>query len=204
MLIFILRHGQSVMNAQGRLPLDDTPLTDKGRGQARKNAQYLTDKQVELIFSSTKTRAHQTAEIIAEKTKCEIVLRDPLKDYNFGILCGREKDGADEEAKRIMAEWAKDKINYRIEGGENYHDLKARVVPIVNEILSSGKKVAAVVSHLYVNRIIIAQLLGMQLDETLSIEVPNEIIYVIDTETKKVYHVIEGIEMKGLLLKKAS
>lgn len=58
--------------------MPDSPLTEKGREQARKVAERLSKLEFDILVSSTYPRAMQTAEIIAEKTKKEIIETDLL------------------------------------------------------------------------------------------------------------------------------
>ncbi|MBI3037203.1 histidine phosphatase family protein [Candidatus Woesearchaeota archaeon] len=201
MKLYLIRHGEAVTNAEKRLPTDDTSLTEKGVEQARLMADYLRQKNIKVLYSSRKKRAVQTANIIAEKLKCAVLVRDGLGDYSFGVLAGRMEDGSDAEVNQIFAEREKGILDYRIQGGENFHDLQKRVLPVVEEILGSKEKAAVIVGHLYVNRIILAHILGMTLRQSLGIKVPNDCIYHFDTENKQVQHYWNGETKQGLLRK---
>ncbi len=64
--LLLVRHGQSVWNAEGRWQGQaDPPLSDVGRQQAAEAS--LAVGNLDAIFSSTQQRARQTAEIIAEE-----------------------------------------------------------------------------------------------------------------------------------------
>ncbi len=68
-LITLLRHGESVGNAESRWQGQaDYPLTEVGRAQARSLADYWQKKKVafDLILASPLERARETAETIAE------------------------------------------------------------------------------------------------------------------------------------------
>ena len=65
----LLRHGESVGNAEGKHQgQSDFPLTEKGEAQARALAErWLNEKKgFDLIISSPLSRAHGTAEILAD------------------------------------------------------------------------------------------------------------------------------------------
>jgi broad specificity phosphatase PhoE len=78
--ITVLRHGESVGNAESRWQgQTDYPLTDIGRAQARELASRWKKESVkfDLIISSPLMRAHETASIIADVLKVKIEM-DPL------------------------------------------------------------------------------------------------------------------------------
>lgn len=66
--IILVRHGETDWNSQLRFQGGkDIPLNDVGRDQARKLAEYLTDTNIDVIYSSNLSRARDTAQIIGEK-----------------------------------------------------------------------------------------------------------------------------------------
>lgn len=63
--LYLMRHGQTLWNAEGRLQGRlDSPLTDRGRMQAASQAAILRDVGHRHLFSSPQGRAQQTAEIV--------------------------------------------------------------------------------------------------------------------------------------------
>lgn len=65
MKLYLVRHAQSLKNKDGLDRTAETPLSDTGFQQAKIVAKRLVGKKIDLIYSSTLTRAKQTAEIIA-------------------------------------------------------------------------------------------------------------------------------------------
>ena len=99
MKLLLIRHGQSeadLLNVhEGRA---DFSLTDLGREQTTKLAQYLLNRyQVEQIITSPLERAAQTAEIINSVYNCGIVIEEKLMELNNGLLAGMDR----EQAKQI-------------------------------------------------------------------------------------------------------
>ena len=68
MKIYFLRHGEADWPEWDR-PDDERPLTRKGRREMKRVAEFLADHEVSpaLILSSPLPRAHETAEIVAER-----------------------------------------------------------------------------------------------------------------------------------------
>ena len=66
--IWLVRHGQTVWNEQGRFcGHTNIPLSPLGRRQARKLASQLQHRPITAIYSSDLSRARETAEIIVKK-----------------------------------------------------------------------------------------------------------------------------------------
>ena len=204
MKIFILRHGESVANFEKRLPTKDTPLTETGVQQATAAAAYLSGNWIQLIYASPATRAFQTAKIVSERLSLQIMVRPEVKDMSFGAFGGRKEDGSDKDVNELLKERNKDRLGHRFPEGENFYDIQKRVLPLIKEIISSQKQAVAVVGHLYPNRIIVSELVGVSLEECLRIKQPNDLIYVVDTQTRSVRHWHAGQEKDGLLLREAS
>mmetsp|Transcript_30512 Transcript_30512/g.40309 ORF Transcript_30512/g.40309 Transcript_30512/m.40309 type:complete len:296 (+) Transcript_30512:36-923(+) len=67
---FLLRHGQTNFNLEGRIQgtLDTSVLTDKGKEQAQAVGKYLANEEpFDKIFVSPMTRAQQTLAIVVEE-----------------------------------------------------------------------------------------------------------------------------------------
>src|SRR5256885_12101092 len=64
--ILLVRHGESVWNAEGRWQgAANPPLSDAGREQARALAEAVRDAGIDGIVASDLDRAHETAQIVA-------------------------------------------------------------------------------------------------------------------------------------------
>lgn len=91
MKLLLIRHGQSVANAQGRLQGQfDSPLSDAGREQARALARRLRREEwpISAIYASDLIRAAETAEILAAVLDAPVALDERLREYDVGVLNG--------------------------------------------------------------------------------------------------------------------
>jgi len=90
LLIAIVRHGETDSNAKKIWVSDqDLPLNEKGRSQAEKVAYILKPYNFELIVSSDKIRAIETANIISNKLRIPVVKTDPIfRDRFYGEVEG--------------------------------------------------------------------------------------------------------------------
>ncbi len=69
----------------------------------------------------------------------------------------------------LMDQWAKDFVNYRCPGGESYHDLYVRSAEFLGELIDKRMPLAAVVTHAGVLHAFIADILSMDLKNSLKI-----------------------------------
>jgi broad specificity phosphatase PhoE len=91
MKLLLIRHGQSIANAEGRLQGQfDSPLTDLGREQARALARRLLREgwAVSALYASDLSRAAETAEILATRLDATVTLDERLREYDVGVLNG--------------------------------------------------------------------------------------------------------------------
>ncbi|MEK7724729.1 MAG: histidine phosphatase family protein [Acidobacteriota bacterium] len=75
--LYLIRHGQSAGNAEGRFGGHSaTPLSPLGIQQAEFTAQFLVKERIGAIYSSDLLRAVQTAEPLAKLLNQEIISTD--------------------------------------------------------------------------------------------------------------------------------
>jgi len=93
--IYFLRHGESESNVKGTFAgqKENSPLTEKGKAQARDAALDLTKKKIkpQKIYVSPLLRAYETAQIViaeAGLTDTEIIIDERISEYDMGSLTG--------------------------------------------------------------------------------------------------------------------
>lgn len=103
--LYFIRHGESEANVQrifaGQM---DTPLTEKGRAQAKAAGEAAKQHHFDLIVSSPLVRAYDTAKIVAREVGYpveRIVTNDVFKEHYIGDLAGKSWDQYDEYDPRI-------------------------------------------------------------------------------------------------------
>lgn len=134
-LIFI-RHGQSEANLQNRFAgQTNVPLTDLGKSQAKKAAEYIIKhEKIDKIYSSDLQRAHNTAVPVSELTGIPINDVKELREICAGIWEGRLANEIEIEYEQEFRTWRKDYANARLPGGESVQEVYERVVPFVKKI----------------------------------------------------------------------
>lgn len=90
MEIYIVRHGETVWNKEGRLQgTTDISLSEAGREVAKVTGEALRDTVIDKIYSSPLTRAYETACLICGNRQIDIIKDDRLREVCFGDLEGQ-------------------------------------------------------------------------------------------------------------------
>ena len=128
-LIYFVRHGETVLNAEGIRQGPDGSLTEKGRTQALATALRFPKSKgkPQIIISSPYQRTKETANIIAKELKLRVKYSDLLKERrNPSEIIGHS--GAEKHVREIIDRIDKsfhaDDLRYSDE--ENFSDLKER------------------------------------------------------------------------------
>ncbi len=134
--IFLVRHGQSYGNVQGRLcAVPPGPgLTQRGRLQAEAATNRLLEQGVcpSLIISSPLARALETARPLAEATGLEVQVRWALREVDFGPWEGK----CFEELSSLeqFRSWCVDPEQFPPPGGERLSDVADRVLGLLRQM----------------------------------------------------------------------
>ncbi len=176
--LYLVRHGATANNRarpprlQGRRT--DPALSEEGRRQARRTADFLAHAAIRAVYSSPLARARQTAEAIAAPHTLAVEIVDDLTEIDVGDWEGRtweEIEATDREAYRaFMADPAANPYL----GGETIGHAAARSTPVLQHLMEEnpGRAVVAV-AHNVVNRAWLAQLLGLPLGRYRSVPQDN-------------------------------
>lgn len=86
MKVLFIRHGQTVINVDGKIHRvdDDAGLTELGKKQAEIVAEVCKRQGIETIYSSPELRAVETAQIIGEKLGFQSIIETGLAERNWG------------------------------------------------------------------------------------------------------------------------
>ena len=144
--IFLVRHGKSARHESPiYLGQSDVPLSDHGRHEAAKAGEKLKKLGAcpKRIYSSDLCRASETAGIISEKLGGVPVILDKLfREMSMGSWDG---ELIEDIKMKFPGEYEKrgdDIRNYRAPGGENFYDLKSRVIREFHRIFTEDFRMA--------------------------------------------------------------
>lgn len=166
-LFYFLRHGETAWNAEGRLcGSTDVPLSDVGRRQAQLLARRLQPIVVEALYSSSLSRALETARLIGGAIGREPVVDPRLAELNYGAWEGRTFEEIKLASPAIYRAWDADPANMAPPEGESGVHLIERVTPFLADVAQrhqSGNVV--VVCHKTVCRLLACHIMGVPLSE---------------------------------------
>jgi broad specificity phosphatase PhoE len=147
--LFLVRHGQSAGNAEGRFGgHGPTPLSPLGEEQARKTAQILAAEGITAIYSSDLLRAVQTALPLSELLRIPLNKTAAFRERHVGVLEGLTFDESKAEHPQDYYALVNRNIHHVITEGESYRDLLRRITLELRNILRehTGGRIA-IYSH---------------------------------------------------------
>jgi broad specificity phosphatase PhoE len=158
--IWIARHGCTELNASGSEGSEDrlrgwsdVPMTEEGKQQVEQLAHELTHSGIEILFSSDFERAADTAKAIAATTGAQVVISEDMRPWNVGDLTGTSSVKAIPQ----LQEYAREKPDEPIPGGESFNTFKQRVFEGLEQALElAGGRCLSLVTHHRVERLIAA------------------------------------------------
>ncbi len=161
--IYIVRHGQSLGNlAGGFAGRTDYPLSELGHKQARMTADYLRDKRIDAVLSSTLSRAMQTAEPIASDRGLPVLPRPEFMEMNFGEWEGMSLDAVEKQYNGAITEWKTAMYKTVCPGGESTAECYDRAVSALQNAAEEfcGKDIC-IVTHGALIKCLHCHLLGL-------------------------------------------
>jgi broad specificity phosphatase PhoE len=160
--LILARHGETVWNVEkiyrGRA---DVNLDGLGIKQAELLGKYLSNWELEAIYSSPVKRALDTANIVAHYQKIGVHTAEGLIDFDYGEW----QSLPEQEVKRLyptlLNEWHNNPHKVRMPGGESLEDVRKRATEVVNDVLSKYQGSVLLISHRVVIKVLICSLLGL-------------------------------------------
>ena len=124
--LLLVRHGQSVWNAEGRWQGQaDPPLSALGEEQAREAAPRLAALGFARIVASDLQRARRTAEIVAEALGLPVEVDPDLREIDVGDWTGMTRAEIEARWPGELAAWSEGRSESTM-GGESRAHLTAR------------------------------------------------------------------------------
>ena len=154
MLQYLIRHGESVSNAAGRVQgQEDVELSAVGLRQADAVAAWSRGRDgpgangVDEIWSSPLARARETAERIAAALGLPLRLDDALRELHAGIFQGHLWADLEVRFPEEVARWRSGDADYAIPGGESRAQLAARGRAALEALAARPVRGMIVVAH---------------------------------------------------------
>ena len=194
--LYIFRHGETDWNVAGRMHgIADISLNANGIAQAHALAEKLKDVNFNCIYTSSLSRAVQTANIVAEKNKTKVITLDGLWEWDLGVFCGKilhltkkpkwtpiKFDGDNVYIPRTLLLDA----DYVPENGESYNMLKKRICSTIENIVkNTDAENIGIATHGGVIRAILREYTDLRQKD-----MPNADYFVMQWDGKK-FHIVD-------------
>jgi len=178
-VIYLLRHGQTDYNAEGRLQgqLQST-LTALGEAQVRAMAQVLKAEIADVsgwrILASPLRRTRQSAAIVSDVLGLPVEIAPPLIEVGCGAWEGRLY--ADVRAETPEDFNARDWF-FRAPGGERFEDMTARIDPWLATLPPEPERRLILVAHGISGVMVRRAYLGLTREQAFELDTPQDALF---------------------------
>ena len=138
--ISAIRHGETAWNVDTRLQGHlDIPLNEVGLRQAQHLAQTLVQREtIDAIYASDLSRAHSTAQAVAQAMGQSVTVHAGLRERHFGAFQGRTYAQIETELPEHAWHWRKRTPDWAPPGGgESLTVLRDRVIQTIDELAAA-------------------------------------------------------------------
>ncbi len=160
---------------------NDIELSPQGVKQLEQAAAQLQNVELAGIYASDLSRAAQGAEIICRGRSIEPRIIPEFREIHFGVWEGLSFQEIMEQYPDDLQARFKDLPNFRIPGGESLMDLKARALPALKGLIEEHHEQAfLLVAHAGINRVILSEALGLNLQNLFRLDQNYGCLNIID------------------------
>ncbi|TPV96564.1 MAG: histidine phosphatase family protein [Myxococcales bacterium FL481] len=158
-----VRHGEPEQRARGRVYGKlDVGLSLAGREQVRRAVAVCRAWRPTVVYASPRTRARQSAEILASALGQDVTVEAAFAELDFGRFEGRTYEEVERDYPDVYRRWMDAPTQVEFPDGESYSQLRARVLAGLKRIRAMHVGgVVMVVAHGGVIRAVLADALGL-------------------------------------------
>ena len=178
-VLILIRHGETLWNTQLRMQGSlDSDLTPKGESQIKALGEWMKEVPFDYLYCSDSGRARKTAEAISKYTGHTLNFDKRLREKDLGIFEGLTSEEAREQYPETFQLFKTAGANYVIDQGESTQQLLDRALEAIEEIrIRHPQKVAVLVTHGGVVRVLMKHVLGVPLDAPTQFMISNTGIF---------------------------
>lgn len=195
--ILLIRHGESALNAaskqQKRLCGQfETPLTERGREQARSTGDVLAgraDLNITHAISSCLGRARETLELILQQLPSKpeaLVPTAALNEQSLGLFEGRLQEDVFRDFPRYRSDPQfcrfREDFEQKAPNGENLTDVTLRAWAALEGLLARTTGDLLIVSHCNTIRCLVGRAFRLSQTETLQLRIRHAVPIVLQAD----------------------
>lgn len=181
----IVRHAESNWNKKGIFQGQKNPkLSSNGLIQASKIHFGLKGIPVDYIYSSDLERAKRTAQILNSTLNVPIEITENIREIGFGQWEGLKRNEVQAKYPDEFNEWIRNGlILEKIQDAETLNDLTGRLIQFIADVKlkHTDDKTILIVSHGGTIRILAKMLLGIPVEQSISMSTNNTGISIIES-----------------------
>ncbi|QIZ67554.1 histidine phosphatase family protein [Geobacillus subterraneus] len=165
--LYLTRHGETKWNVEKRMQgWQDSPLTEKGRQDAKRLGKRLEVVELTAIYASTSGRALETAELVRGRRPIPIYQDERLREIHLGDWEGKTHDEIREMDPLAFDYFWNAPHRYAPERGERFFDVQQRALEAVRRIVRRHEgETVLIVTHGVVLKTLMAAFKGAPLDQ---------------------------------------
>lgn len=181
--LLLVRHGQTEFNAMKKFAgFLDVPLSQVGRWQMEKLRDRLASVPIDVICSSDLKRSRESAEIIVDDRKIDVVLHSELREINYGKLEGMSFDEISQLFPSVAKSLIKRDSDISFPDGECFRDLEMRVRLFLEKLPLYGENAnILIVSHSGPLLALVCFLMKAGMDSWWRLRMDNASLSIIET-----------------------
>lgn len=158
MKVYVTRHGQTKYNKTKLMQgLTDEPLNEIGLEQAHEARESVKDIKFDAVYASTLKRAQQTAEIVGNVNREDIIIDERIKEFDFGPYELKEYGRL---GLKMTLYWILPEIFPCPKGVESIPVARKRVEAFFEDLKKKDYESVLIVCHGGIIRVISGYLLG--------------------------------------------
>jgi probable phosphoglycerate mutase len=182
--VYLLRHGDVSYFPEGRpVPPEGVPLNDAGRAQAQAAARTLSEVLFDRAISSGLPRTDETAAIVLGERELAVQVQPALREIRPGRLADIPPDTLYSTFTEALTRPLTAEDRFMM--GESFGDLQARVLPAYHALVADHSwQRLLLVAHGAVNRVILADVLGVGLESFGHLEQDPACINIFDLDER--------------------
>ncbi|WP_184319424.1 histidine phosphatase family protein [Geobacillus subterraneus] len=165
--LYLTRHGETKWNVEKRMQgWQDSPLTEKGRQDAKRLGKRLEAVELTAIYASTSGRALETAELVCGARLVPLYQDEQLREMHLGDWEGKTHDEIRQMDPVLFDHFWNAPHLYAPRCGERFFDVQQRALAAVRRIIARHEgETVLVVTHGVVLKTLIAAFKGVPLNE---------------------------------------
>jgi len=184
----LVRHGETEGNSAERFcGWTDVGLSDVGLRQAERLGDRLASENISIVYSSNLRRALQTAEVITSRHELGVIACHELREIDFGSVEGLTYGEISQKYPDLVRSWFNWDFSFRFPDGESIADVNNRVICFLHRLEEHAKEETIVVAaHSGVLRLLICNLLGLELRHWRQIRLDLASLSIVETYSETV------------------